>query len=359
MFNISYGDNSNIEGALVTDMVEFRGGDLTSNNNTLQSLSVSATFGGILIERPAGQFQSSQVDGILGMAYGSSRMTCLPNCAKPPFDMLVEKLHLPDVFALHLQPIDSGIHKGGVLTLGGADYSQYNGSIYYTPIKEESYYVVAMRDMKVGNTSVKSYSTHEPITVVDSGTTFMVVPSYLFRAVKNVFQTEYCHLPHMCGNDSIFDQGTCIPEDAISPTILKAFPRIQIVLEEVGLFLEPQHYMQKLTTFTHGKFYCFGISQGGNLSITILGDTFMKAFYVIFDRENGRLGFMGPPGSIVHVPLPPQDPWYWALEQYAIMLGVTILLAICLCLCMTVVWYCLQNRAPYRGYHHIEEFSVQ
>jgi hypothetical protein len=115
--------------------------------------------------------------------------------------------------------------------------------------------------------------------------------------------------------------------------------------------LGADHYLQPTYGFNNQLYLCLGISDGGPNSLIILGDTFMKgksnkaklltiylAFYIIFDRENRRIGFIGPPGSIEVVEDPVQNFPYWAFAGIIVgsifAMFITIVAVI-----MTVCWY--------------------
>jgi hypothetical protein len=101
---------------------------------------------------------------------------------------------------------------GGTWTLGGIDLNQAelfaqdsaeNITVYYTPVLEETYYVVGLEDLLVDNTSVREAQSSYGLTVVDSGTTFFIVTTQIYQAIKEVFQQNYCFLPNICGPNSI------------------------------------------------------------------------------------------------------------------------------------------------------------
>jgi hypothetical protein len=146
---------------------------------------------------------------------------------------LVRDYHIDDVFALNLEPIENGVSSGGTLTLGGYDLEavlQLKDNrtgipvIYYTPIMEESYYVVQLNDVKVDNLSVRHISSSSPhfgVTVIDSGTTYIILPSNVYSNIKKIFQTQYCNIEgsnkkdYICGEKNIFNYGTCIPANDV------------------------------------------------------------------------------------------------------------------------------------------------
>lgn len=175
--------------------------------------------------------------------------------------------------------------------------------------------------MYVGNVSVIVPKNKIPKTAVDSGTTLLIVNSAMYANIKNVFQSNYCDLPHICTDANIFQyyasnstvNKNCIDSQVVNPMsyieiitfqirpIFSKFPNISIVLDGVALTLMPQDYMELTRSSSGYEYYCFGIFDGGAKSMTILGDTFMKAFYVVFDRDSTRVGFVGRPGTITGI----------------------------------------------------------
>jgi len=179
-----------------------------------------------------------------------------------------------------------------MLVLGGVD-PQYNKEpMVYTPIVDESYYVVTMTDLLVGNTSigVASYVYNQNLTIVDSGTTLLFIATGAYNAlvayfVKNVCPTLPSDLRALCTPDqngtSLFTSCYTLPSSQIN-----LFPTISIVLDEAGpLRLDPQYYFLRIPDG-----YCFAIQPIQSVG-AILGDVFMQAFNVEFDRENRRVGF--------------------------------------------------------------------
>ena len=70
---------------------------------------------------------------------------------------------------------------------------------------------------------------------------------------------------------------------------MSSFPDVSIVLSGISsLAVNSQQYFIALED-SGTTYYCFGIGSGG--SDTILGDVFMQAYNVHFDRENTRVGF--------------------------------------------------------------------
>lgn len=338
LFNVTYGDHSNIKGALIQDQATFQG--------ISTDISVKLVFGGILSELPNNGFQSSNVDGIFGLAYGSERMACLPNCVVPPFDVMEKYAGIRDIFSLRL-----GEHHqhslDGVMTFGGVEPNQTSDPLY-TPILEETYYVVGFDDMEIGGVSIMTKRAHYGLTVVDSGTTFLILTKGVYASVKKTFQAHYCHLPYICSDNNIFDHGKCLSSASVNISVINEFPKVSLVLEGVKLTLDPSYYMERIPTI-HGDIYCLGMVDSGSDSITILGDTFMKAFYIIFDRENKRIGFIGSKGTVEAVSEVPLVTPQWIYVVPVIALGALVVVALFAVVIMWAIWR--KNQQPIlRGY---------
>lgn len=300
LFSISYGDKSTIQGVFAQDDLSFP----PSNVKT------KITFGNILTTTKYGGFQDAIVDGILGLSYGKqSGKSCSPNCVTPVFSALVDSGEIADIFSMRLTDLN-GNETVGMLTLGSAGDSVGNTisgslveSVYYSPIVEESYYVVGMNDFTIGQNSIGTHSIHKHRAIVDSGTTFIVLPTEVHNDVKSAFQANFCDLPGICGDNTIFNLNMCLNSDVVNTTALNdIYPNITMILEGVQLTLLPTDYLRPYKVKTD-TYYCFGIVDGGDLNLIVLGQVFMRPFHIIFDRANTRIGFAGKAGTLADAPL--------------------------------------------------------
>lgn len=60
----------------------------------------------------------------------------------------------------------------------------------------------------------------------------------------------------------------------------------------------------------------------------------MKAYYIVFDRENKRVGFLGSEGSISRYPFPPAPPFLYVWQIIVMCIGICIYFSI---LCTVII----------------------
>mmetsp|Transcript_63822 Transcript_63822/g.101576 ORF Transcript_63822/g.101576 Transcript_63822/m.101576 type:complete len:376 (+) Transcript_63822:715-1842(+) len=152
-FRIKYGTGQ-LKGFLSKDIVYV--GDLND----------AVTFGEATDE-PGITFKEAKFDGIFGLAYQSISV----DDVTPPFIQFGQDGKLSkNVFSFYLQSDDN---KDGELLLGGIDDTHYTGSLWYTPVIHETYYMIAQQTATINGQQVTNVSK----AVVDSGTSTLVGPT--------------------------------------------------------------------------------------------------------------------------------------------------------------------------------------
>lgn len=270
-FHLHFGDGSGAEGFLVRDEMEWGG------------LSFPVVFGGINQDSP--DFERPQVDGILGMAY--PRLACNPSCVKPVFESMVEHLRMRKVFQICITA-DSG-----KIVLGDWDKSLMREPPKWVDMalsQPATYYSVKLSGKLMVNSrplDLPEYNT----AVVDSGTTLLVFSSAAFEALKKHLQTYYCDVPGLCGMFTWFRPGHCARIPAASR---RKLPTLRFKLAGgFVVLIGPDDYL--IHNGAHGpETWCVGIMAlpgfGGGIDV-IFGNTVMKKYVTIYDRERSRLGF--------------------------------------------------------------------
>jgi len=182
----AYGDGSEAKGYEMTDCVA--AGELAANTS----------FGGITFEAPNPPFEPYSSDGILGIGYSSISAVNAPTL----IDSLVAN-GMPNCFSMCLGT------NGGIFVLGGDNSQYYTGAYTYTPIINETYYVVQMNDFKVGGKSLGLPASDYGQTIVDSGTTLLIIPQRAFNLIKSIIlnMCSKVKLAGVCGipqNETLF-----------------------------------------------------------------------------------------------------------------------------------------------------------
>lgn len=263
-FSLAYADGSFLQGELVID------------DFSLGSLSSKVIFGEIMAESEG--FNRVTVDGILGLGYHS--LDTIDGDAA--FDKLVEAGECQNAFSMCMGP------NGGVFTLGGVDNYYSSGEMVYTPITKESYYVIEMEDIVVGNTSigVQSWVYNDNMTIVDSGTTYILLNEVAYSHFQQT-AAQFCpkSLKVICGEDNGYPlfSGKCF---SMTEEEINSFPNISFTfLGGVTLTLTPQQYFVQIKTG-----YCLGIQSTTGVG-AVLGAVFMQPYNILFDRANKKMGF--------------------------------------------------------------------
>ncbi|KAH3757339.1 pepsin A precursor [Pelomyxa schiedti] len=268
--HVSYGDASSVNAYVVNDSLRI------SN-----FVPTEVSLGVALSEK--GNFASSEVDGILGLAYQSISVSDVPGV----FETLVEA-GLKDEFSICLSPL------GGLLVLGGST-GTYTGQFALTPIVKQDYYHVELVRIGIGEFAITSQTLD---AIVDSGTSLILLATALYNSVVQTLQSNYCSstfsLTGVCGKTNIFDPDACW---YFSDRTLDEYPNFVFYMPdasdpdaEISLVLQPDIYFVSTRDNRGTPCWYFGIHSSGS-NTTVLGDVFLSPFTTLFDRANSRIGF--------------------------------------------------------------------
>jgi len=255
-------------------------GTLYTDKFCMGGLCTMTTFG-ISSNPPGGNDQ-----GLIGFA--SEFNSCNPTCVPTPLDNLVADNLTENLIALCLTG-----ENGGSLDLGEIDTHKFHGSLLYAPLEVERWFNILLNDIRVGTQSIGVpivlYRTTNDVigTFIDSGTSLVLTNTYIYQGIQDTFQSLYCFLPGICGNNSVFNGGTL----NVSQTDLSLYPNIQFIVQgqrnEFSLNFPPSGYFLSDPSNTT---YSLAIAPVSSLGV-ILGDVFMQNYYIVFDRHNLQLGF--------------------------------------------------------------------
>jgi len=206
-------------------------------------------------------YRMGKFDGILGLGWDSISVGGVPTVMKA----LVDSKQLPEpVFAFYL-----GNNQPGELVIGGVDKKHYTGEFGFVPLSSETYWQVALDDAKIGDASVSSTKS----AIVDSGTSLLAGPSAEVKAIA-----EKLGAKTVMGREYTVDCSKDLPE-------------LTFVLggKEYSLKKEDLILQQSGSQCVLGLMGVDVPAPRGPL--WILGDVFMRKYYVQFDWGQKRLGF--------------------------------------------------------------------
>jgi len=211
-----------------------------------------------------------KLDGILGLGWDDISV----DHVETPLRALVNSGKLPEpVFAFYL---GSG-GADGELVLGGVDPNHYSGDFTYTPVIETApgktgYWAFNMDDIKMNGASVTSCRK----AIVDSGTSLLAVPTADIKKISALIGAKPLG-PGPLSKEYTFNcTGTA--------------PDLDILIAGKTYTLTKEDY-----ALADGGQCVLGMT-GMDIPapagpLYILGDVFMRKFYVKFDVGQKRLGF--------------------------------------------------------------------
>jgi hypothetical protein len=203
------------------------------------------------------------MDGILGLAFSSISVGGVP----APMDALVTSgaLTVP-TFAFYLGGGSNGVNSE--LVFGGVDEKHYTGDFTYVNLNAETYWQVKLADVQVGGSSIGDLGTSN--VIVDSGTSLIAGP-------QNSIETVMQQLGAQQTQQGLY--------------VVSCSGNVPQVTFQIGEGASFDLNIQDLTLEKQGDECLLGVQPTPPGAPWILGDVFMRAYYVTFDWGNKRMGF--------------------------------------------------------------------
>ncbi|KAF7373521.1 Acid protease [Mycena sanguinolenta] len=247
LFQIEYGDGSAVVGDIFTDTVSVAG--MTATNQYFSSAEIIT-----------GNFDSAGVDGILGMAY--------PKLSQLDHNPFFNDLPNANKFAFYLGETASELY------LGGTNMNKYTGSIEPHAVNQATgFWQITGASAKVGNSvAVSGFQT-----IIDSGTTLIYGPP-----------TDVAALWAQVPGSALYDStnGYYSFPCATPPQISFNWGGKDWAISAANI---------NLGTTTAGSSQCVGAIVGHDIGlgagVWLLGDSFMKNVYTVFDFGSNTVGF--------------------------------------------------------------------
>lgn len=270
-FNISYVDGSGALGNYVGDRMQFAGVTLNDFQFGVASTSTSNM-------------------GVLGIGYDVLEVQ-VNRAGGAPYPNLPLALRNAgrintNAYSLWLNDLDAS--KGSIL-FGGVDSAKYDGQLTTLPVLGSNigggqtlYYqlAVALSGITFGGKNVAGSNNLPLAVVLDSGTSLTYLPDAIVSEIYKQISVQV-------------EQGTAYAycEDANQGKTLSftfSGKTINVPMDELYISVGQDQYGNPLR-FRNGKAACiFGIASSGGAT-PLLGDTFLRSAYVVYDLQNNQI----------------------------------------------------------------------
>lgn len=249
-FKIKYGSGA-VQGKFAEDTV------------TIQDLVVAHQKYGIVSDASGLKklYTTSAFDGILGMAFSTISIGKVAPLLQNAID---QNLLDEPVFAFYL-----GTGKGGELTIGGVDDTKYVGDFHRVKLELAWYWQITMDAVHVHTTEISSKTT----AIVDSGTSFILGPSKIIDSLAHAFGAKKVKDNYIFSCDE-----------------LSGKPDITFVIDGKKYIFSAEEAVLRDKNLCILAFA--GFDQKSPIAPKwILGDTFMRKYYTMFDMGKKEVGF--------------------------------------------------------------------
>ncbi|KAM0323263.1 hypothetical protein ACHAQA_008854 [Verticillium albo-atrum] len=229
---------------------------------------------------------TSFVGGILGISYAKGESTVVSGLSTPypnfPAALVRDGLIQSQAYSLWLH---SAVSDEGNILFGGIDTERFEGTLKTIPVlPTEGIY----SEFQIALDSVTSDGSilgqdGELVALLDSGTTYTYLPDDMVDELYEIYSVTY-------------DKNTsnayveCSLQSQDSPVVF-SFSGANITLSMAELVLDAQTYAEGGSMTGQQGICVFGILPESSMSLTspILGSTFLRSAYVVYDLENNQI----------------------------------------------------------------------
>jgi hypothetical protein len=256
--HIKYG-TGNMRGRRATDHVGVAGVDVAK-----QDFLLSTNEDGLV-------FRDGRFDGVMGL--GRQQLANVLSRGDvgrgTPYyiNAIQTKKLVEPKFSMY---VSKHMGRPGAVVLGGVNPKLFQGPISYHKGLSPAYWMVGLGEMRVGNTVVKSsVGAHG---IVDSGTSLLVGPPQIIKKILPKVKVK-----EDCSN--MAELGT-----------------LEIDMKDVNgkaqtYHLTPEDYVMKRNGRCKTGIGIMNIVLNMEHPVVILGDTFLRKFYSVYNHKTGQIGF--------------------------------------------------------------------
>jgi len=239
--SIQYGTGS-MSGILAQDTTNVGGANVL--NQVFGEATTLANF-----------FAGQPLDGILGLGYPA----IAADGVTPVFDnMISQRLVASPLFGVYLDSTSGDT--ASQIEFGALNTNLYTGAITYIDVTQQTYWSIAIGGFSVNGKAVACTSGCKGI--VDTGTSVIVGPTAQINAILSALNVK-----SDCSN-------------------YNTLPSLTVTLSGNQFIIPPAIYVLK----SGGQ--CAPLIQGElGSTLWILGDTFIRGYYTVFNRGTNKVGF--------------------------------------------------------------------
>ncbi|XP_069495852.1 pepsin A-like isoform X2 [Ambystoma mexicanum] len=205
-------------------------------------------------------FYYMHFDGILGLGYPS----IASDGATPVFDnMWSQGLLSQDLFSVYLSANGAS---GSVVIFGGYDTSYYTGNLNWVPLSSKGYWQINMDSVTMNGNVIACNGGCQAI--VDTGTSLIAGPS---SGIANI-------------QSAIGASQNSNGEYAVNCNTMGSLQNIVFTINGIQYPVPASAYINQFTQ------HCTSNFQDTSAGLWILGDVFIREYYVVFDRAGDYIG---------------------------------------------------------------------
>jgi len=275
------------------------------------------TFGCGGLRRADGTF--TRQDGMAGFSRGNTA-----------FHTQLAKAGVIDAHVFGFCSEGSGTNTA-MLSLGRYDFGRDLAPLSYTRMVDNKWLSVRTMSWKLGETTIAGSSN--VVTVLDSGTTLVLLPPVMFEdfinQVKTQVTTKHPEVKFIANEEELF---YCFfPETTVLTASVRRewFPKLTITYDpDITLTLPAENYL-----YSHPfvpNTYCLGIQKTTEEDdgIILLGQQTLRNTFIEYDLENDRVGMVVAECENLRkkfAPDTPHDPWRFVAIVFILLFTACVI----------------------------------
>jgi len=218
-------------------------------------------------------FRGGRFDGVMGLGRTALASILSSDSSSErrgtPFyiNAIEENLLAEPMFSIY---VSKHLGKPGAVVLGGVNPKLYTGALNFHRGHSDAYWMVQLAGMQVGDTNVQAaVGAHG---IVDSGTSLLVGPPEIISSI----------LPKVRANSD------CSNLDQLEDVNIQI---INLAGTTSSYTLTPQDYVMNRNGICKTGIAIMKVKLPMKKPVLILGDTFLRKYYSVFNHKTGGVGF--------------------------------------------------------------------